>query len=92
MPTVREPQPHPQARAVEVVADAIRVLRTRDGFNIPDELVVERARNAVTALDGEFELVERGPVAELIGDRRESIRDFVSAVDAASGTIRPEVA
>lgn len=39
--------------AVSVVADAIRVLRTRDGVALTDEQCEERARNAVTALVAE---------------------------------------
>lgn len=54
MSTLAEPKPTPQARAVEIVADALSVLRTRDGIDIPEALVLERARNAVTALEGTF--------------------------------------
>ena len=38
-------------RAIEIVADALRVLRTRDGIDVPDALIEERARIAVEALD-----------------------------------------
>lgn len=57
MTTVADPKPDPQARAVEIVADALRILRTRDGIDVPEALIVERARNAVTALGGAFDLV-----------------------------------
>ena len=65
MSTLAEPKPTPQAGAVEIVADAIRILRTRDGIDIPEALVLERARNAVTALEGAFDL---NPAAD--GERR----------------------
>lgn len=39
--------------AITIVADAIRVLRTRDGVALTDEQCEERARNAVTALVAE---------------------------------------
>jgi len=67
METIPEPKQHPQTRAVEIIADAIRVLRTRDGIDIPEPLVLERARNAVTALEGDFDLVPHtttGPYLE----------------------------
>jgi hypothetical protein len=69
MTNVREPEQHPQARAVEIVADALRVLRTRDGIDIPEDLVLERARNAVAGLGADFDLVPR-EIAELTANVR----------------------
>jgi hypothetical protein len=57
MSTLAEPKPTPQARAVEIVADALRILKTRDGIDIPEALVLERARKAVSGLQGAFDLV-----------------------------------
>jgi hypothetical protein len=54
MTTVREPKTDPQARAVEIIADAIRILKTRDGIDVPETLILERARNTVAALEGTF--------------------------------------
>jgi hypothetical protein len=36
--------------AVAVIADGIRVLRTRDGVPLTEEQVIERARNIATGL------------------------------------------
>lgn len=57
MPTLHDRDRHPQKSAVEIVAEALRVVRTRDGVDVTDALIDERARNAVTALQGAFELV-----------------------------------
>jgi hypothetical protein len=65
MTNVREPKPDPQARAVEIVADAIRILKSRDGIDVPEALILERARNVVTGLEGAFDLI---PAAD--GERR----------------------
>ncbi len=69
MTNVREPDQHPQARAVEIVADALRVLRTRDRIDIPEDLILERARNAVAGLGADFDLVphEIDPLRTLAG-------------------------
>lgn len=66
MTNVREPDHHPQERAVEIVADALRVLTTRDGIAIPEDLVLERARNVVTGLGAEFDLVPPDPLVEAL--------------------------
>jgi hypothetical protein len=67
MSTLPEPNQHPQARAVEIVADALRVLKTRDGIDIPEDLIDERARNAVTGLGADFDLVPRDGIHRLTG-------------------------
>lgn len=36
--------------AIAVIADGMRVLRTRDGVKLTDEQIEERARNIATAL------------------------------------------
>ena len=38
--------------AVAIVVEALGVLQTRDGFDIPPAVIEERARNIVTALAG----------------------------------------
>ena len=45
---------------ISIVVEALGVLRTRDGFEIPAELVEERARNAVSALRSEYVIVRIG--------------------------------
>jgi hypothetical protein len=41
---------------VEDVADGIRVLQTRDGIKLSEEQVVERARNIVAGLIGNYNI------------------------------------
>jgi hypothetical protein len=51
---------------VEDVADGIRVLQTRDGIKLSEEQIVERARNIVAGLIGNYSfqsLDAREPVA-----------------------------
>ena len=38
------------------VADGIRVLQTRDGIELSDEQIIERARNIVTGLLGNYKI------------------------------------
>jgi hypothetical protein len=38
------------------VADGIRVLQTRDGVELSDEQIIERARNIVTGLLGNYRI------------------------------------
>jgi hypothetical protein len=40
---------------VELVADGLRVFRTRDGIDLEDDQISERARNIVAALIGRFD-------------------------------------
>ena len=48
MPTVRH--------LLKDVADGIRVLQTRDGIEVSDEQILERARNIVTGLIGNYSI------------------------------------
>lgn len=70
METRPEFELHPPSRAVEIVADAIRILKSRDEIDIPEALILERARNAVTGLEGAFDLVP----AEADDERRAARR------------------
>jgi hypothetical protein len=49
MSTLDERKPDRQASAVELVVEALGILQTRDGFDIPPELVEERARSVILA-------------------------------------------
>jgi hypothetical protein len=70
MKTLPESGAHPQERTIEIISDALRVLKGRDGIAIPEELIAERARNAVTALEGEFDLVPKvQPIADVHAGR-----------------------
>lgn len=41
---------------VEDVADGIRILRTRDNIDVPEDIVYERARNIVAGLVGNYDV------------------------------------
>jgi hypothetical protein len=78
MKSVPKSEQHPQDRAIEIIRDALRVLRTRDAIDVPDDLLAERARNAVTALEGEFDLVPKvRPVADAHAGRPSPIVSMV---------------
>jgi hypothetical protein len=64
--------------AVAVVVEALGVLQTRDGFDLPTELVEERARNVVTALRGEFAIAKIGPIG---------LGEALAHLDAASAIL-----
>jgi hypothetical protein len=42
---------------VEDIADGIRVLQTRDGIKLSEDQIVERARNIVAGLIGNYNIV-----------------------------------
>jgi hypothetical protein len=63
--------PDPQSRAIDVVAEGIRVLQTRDGVQLSDDQIRERARNIVMALSLPIESAvadATGAVAALLAD------------------------
>jgi len=62
MSTLPDQRQQSHGRAVEIVVEALGVLKTRDGLDVPEALIVERARNAVTALEGEFQV---RPIADV---------------------------
>jgi len=61
MSTLDERKPDPQASPVEILVEALGILQTRDGFEVPPELVEERARNAIAALQSSHAIVRIGP-------------------------------
>lgn len=77
MSTLPEPNPHPQAnaQAIELVAAGLRVLTTRDQIAIPEDLIQERARNIVTGLLGDFDLVPRSPGLDALEDSLTALRE-----------------
>jgi hypothetical protein len=62
---VREPQPTPSLavarQLLDDVAAGIRVLRTRDGVELSDTQVIERARNIVAGLIGNYRIQSLDP-------------------------------
>ncbi|HXJ22075.1 MAG TPA: hypothetical protein VMT03_17765 [Polyangia bacterium] len=89
MDNVRERKPNPQALAVEIVASALDVLRTRDGVSISDDLIAERARNAIAALEGAFDLVP-ARLTEVVEGFREATREFRLAADGVRLMLQAE--
>ena len=66
--------------AVGIVADGLRVLRTRDGVPLTEDMIMERARNIVTGLTGvrldgvRFAARRAAPTAEDEANAKEVIR------------------
>ena len=58
---------------VRIVADGIRILRTRDGVAVTDAQCTERARNIVSAVLVTFELRALPPVPERVPDWRTTL-------------------
>jgi hypothetical protein len=59
MSRVADPRPE-AASEVEIVVEALGVLQTRDGFEIPPELIEERARNVIASLRSSHAMVRVG--------------------------------
>ena len=58
---------------IEDVADGIRVLQTRDGVKLTDDQIVERARNIVAGLIGNYHIQSldaREPAAQAAATKR----------------------
>src|SRR5690242_10729645 len=64
---------------VEDVAEGIRVLQTRDGIKLSDDQIVERARNIVAGLIGNYNIVSL--------DAREPGAPAASATKRAARTV-----
>ena len=67
------------AMVVDVVAEGLRVLRTRDGVALTDDMILERARNIAAGLtgvrlDGVRFAARRAPTAEDEANAKEVIR------------------
>jgi hypothetical protein len=77
----------PKARAtgntvrllVEDVADGIRVLQTRDGIKLSEDQIVERARNIVAGLIGNYSIQSL--------DAREPVAPSASAIKRPARTV-----
>ena len=67
------------AMVVDVVAEGLRVLRTRDGVALTEDMILERARNIAAGLtgvrlDGVRFAARRAPTAEDEANAKEVIR------------------
>jgi len=52
-------RPADDASLIDLLAEGIRVLKTRDAVELTEEQIIERARNLTTSLVGEYEVFER---------------------------------
>ena len=68
------------------VAAGIRVLRSRDGLDISDDLILERARNIVTALIGNYRIASLD-TASLRPPRPIAQLDLLAAIERTAAQI-----
>jgi hypothetical protein len=75
---------------LEDVAAGIRVLKTRDGVAVTDEQVLERARNIVAGLIGNYRIhsLDVGDVRELRAARAVHQLDLLDRLDRERVTDR----
>ncbi|MES1165268.1 MAG: hypothetical protein ABUR63_05910 [Verrucomicrobiota bacterium] len=73
------------------VADGIRVLQTRDGVDLSDEQIIERARNIVTGLLGNYRIrsLEPRPPRPAAPDHQMDLLDQIEARAQARNNGRP---
>src|SRR4051794_23958115 len=74
------------------IASGIRVLRTRDGLDVSDEQILERARNIVTGLVGNYRIASLDPAttkpATGPARRRPIVQlDLLAAIDRTAALI-----
>jgi hypothetical protein len=63
------------------VAQGIRVLQSRDGVALSDEQILERARNIVAGLVGNYRIVSLDPTAPRAPTRTAEQLDLLAALD-----------
>jgi len=65
------------------VASGIRVLQSRDGVALSDEQILERARNIVAGLVGNYKIVSLDPTAPRTRARATEQLDLLAAIEHA---------
>lgn len=65
------------------IASGIRVLQSRDGIALSDEQILERARNIVAGLVGNYKIVSLDPTAPRSRTRNAEQLDLLAAIDRA---------
>jgi len=65
------------------VASGIRVLQSRDGVALSDEQILERARNIVAGLVGNYKIVSLDPTAPRTRARTTEQLDLLEAIERA---------
>jgi len=63
------------------VASGIRVLQSRDGIALSDEQILERARNIVAGLVGNYKIVSLDPAAPRARARNAEQLDLLAAIE-----------
>ena len=63
------------------VASGIRVLQSRDGIALSDEQILERARNIVAGLVGNYKIVSLDPAAPRTRTRNAEQLDLLAAIE-----------
>ena len=73
------------------VADGIRVLQTRDGVDLSDEQIIERARNIVTGLLGNYQIrsLDAHPTRPVAPAHQMDLLDQIEARAEARNNGRP---
>ena len=73
------------------VADGIRVLQTRDGVELTDEQIIERARNIVTGLLGNYQIksLDANPTRPVAPAHQMDLLDQIEARAEARNNGRP---
>jgi hypothetical protein len=83
-------RPSPNLETVRLllqdVAAGIRVLRLRDGLDISDDQILERARNIVTGLVGNYRISSLDPTAPR-PSRPIAQLDLLAAIDKTAAQI-----
>ena len=69
------------------VASGIRVLQSRDGIILTDEQILERARNIVAGLIGNYRIVSLDPAAPTTPGRRSEQLDLLAALEHADASV-----
>jgi hypothetical protein len=70
------------------VASGIRVLQSRDGVVLSDEQILERARNIVAGLVGNYRIVSLDPAAPRPNRATEQL-DLLAALEQAESPAEP---
>ena len=65
------------------VASGIRVLQSRDGVALSDDQILERARNIVAGLVGNYKIVSLDPTAPRTRARATEQLDLLAAIEHA---------
>ena len=69
------------------IASGIKVLQSRDGLALSDEQILERARNIVAGLVGNYRIVSLDPTAPRTPTRTAEQLDLLDAIERAAANV-----